>query len=719
MANIRIKDQTTDTALAAGDYVIVDNETEGTRKFDLGQKLADIDDDITDVKSDLNNTITNPFNENGWNTNVRFATAYETRFKYFESSDVKLEKGLNILISEVPDDGYVCYRYNNVNYPLSVGYHRFDSDIVVKFRVYCSDSTITPGNYVTAYYDSSAYGIPEYGYIPNELIKHFYLNNGIAYGPTRASIVPMRYKTGDRIIATDYDMLIGSTWVIAGHTCVFSEDVSTPIVLRYSANTSKDISTDDFTGKILLQPAPETSDYDRLSVDGYYTQMTETGQAVKTNVSVGTYVDIGVTTAVENYASIIVSGVIPGMRFRTFGSGSANYMLWAWLDKAQKLLSKSAAWVSSGASGLEIEAPENAAYLVCCSIVTYQYGFSVQYLGGANYLYELIANNANESEILNFSNDADCKLAFFSDVHNSATNVQHIVDYAEDNNLNAIINGGDTCLRYLNDSGNSFDWYAQALADSSVDVLSAVGNHDVWDGALWTKADAVVTYNAIIAPIIAKFADIVQPTGAQANGLCYYYKDYGNVRVIIINAMSGHASVEFWDSAQSTWLTNVLADAKTNSKHVIICNHSPFPKNIAQRDEQANWNSWIDYRTWSGSDSIVFATGALDVIKTFVDGGGKLICLLTGHEHVDNMLTATGYEGLQMVNIASARYNYHSDGVAYSSPKSRYYDCFNVLAVDTTNCLLKIRRIGWNTDYSMKERDYFSYKYDSKTVMLI
>ena len=53
MANIRIKDQTTDTALVAGDYVIVDNETEGTRKFDLGQKLVDIDDDITDVKADL------------------------------------------------------------------------------------------------------------------------------------------------------------------------------------------------------------------------------------------------------------------------------------------------------------------------------------------------------------------------------------------------------------------------------------------------------------------------------------------------------------------------------------------------------------------------------------------------------------------------------------------------------------------------------------------
>lgn len=36
MPNVRIKDQTTDTALTTGDYVIVDSESEGTRKYDLG-----------------------------------------------------------------------------------------------------------------------------------------------------------------------------------------------------------------------------------------------------------------------------------------------------------------------------------------------------------------------------------------------------------------------------------------------------------------------------------------------------------------------------------------------------------------------------------------------------------------------------------------------------------------------------------------------------------
>lgn len=40
MSNVRIKDLATDSALQAGDYIIVDSETEGTRKFDIGSGLA-------------------------------------------------------------------------------------------------------------------------------------------------------------------------------------------------------------------------------------------------------------------------------------------------------------------------------------------------------------------------------------------------------------------------------------------------------------------------------------------------------------------------------------------------------------------------------------------------------------------------------------------------------------------------------------------------------
>ena len=51
----RVIDQTTDSSLSAGDYVIVDNESEGTRKFDLGTEL-------TDIKQDLKSTTESEYN---------------------------------------------------------------------------------------------------------------------------------------------------------------------------------------------------------------------------------------------------------------------------------------------------------------------------------------------------------------------------------------------------------------------------------------------------------------------------------------------------------------------------------------------------------------------------------------------------------------------------------------------------------------------------------
>lgn len=45
----RVIDQTTDSSLSAGDYVIVDSESEGTRKFDLGTELTDIKQDLQEL----------------------------------------------------------------------------------------------------------------------------------------------------------------------------------------------------------------------------------------------------------------------------------------------------------------------------------------------------------------------------------------------------------------------------------------------------------------------------------------------------------------------------------------------------------------------------------------------------------------------------------------------------------------------------------------------
>ena len=49
MANIRIKDLSTDSALSAGDYVVIDSASEGSRKFDLGTEIADLKSELENI----------------------------------------------------------------------------------------------------------------------------------------------------------------------------------------------------------------------------------------------------------------------------------------------------------------------------------------------------------------------------------------------------------------------------------------------------------------------------------------------------------------------------------------------------------------------------------------------------------------------------------------------------------------------------------------------
>lgn len=46
----RVIDQTTDSSLSAGDFIIVDSQSEGTRKFDLGTELTGIKQDLAEFK---------------------------------------------------------------------------------------------------------------------------------------------------------------------------------------------------------------------------------------------------------------------------------------------------------------------------------------------------------------------------------------------------------------------------------------------------------------------------------------------------------------------------------------------------------------------------------------------------------------------------------------------------------------------------------------------
>ena len=308
-------------------------------------------------------------------------------------------------------------------------------------------------------------------------------------------------------------------------------------------------------------------------------------------------------------------------------------------------------------------------------------------------------------------NNADFTYLFFSDLHNGWRNLDRMIDVANTVNVDAVINGGDTVLKYLNDPDTDFSWYPTKVQQINADYIVAVGNHDMWDSSYWSKADLVLTYDMILSPVMNHLTNVSQPDKAKAQGLCYYYYDYQNIRIIVLNAMTGDDSVECWDVAQNEWLKKTLDNALKQNQQVICVTHAPFQKDIALRDSALNWNSVDDYRVKVDYDNIHTHMDAVRLVQNYIDNGGTFICWLSGHTHVDEVLEAKGYEGQMMFGIASARYSFHDDGEITDDKEEPWFYCFDLMGIDIQHGQLRRVRLGWNMDNSMKVRNTLCYDY--------
>lgn len=322
-------------------------------------------------------------------------------------------------------------------------------------------------------------------------------------------------------------------------------------------------------------------------------------------------------------------------------------------------------------------------------------------------------NNSINTDVFKSSADVDRKsvqknsdfdFIFFSDIHNSESNGVRIFDYAEKIGAGCIINGGDTVGTVISDD---IAWYNTAMANSSIDTLTCIGNHDAWTSqSPQVVADQTDIYAKFITPMVSNVSNIIQPTGAETSGYCYYYKDYDDIRVIVLQAMPNLG----WTTAQNTWFASVLADAITNSKSVICVNHAPYYAEYADIDTDCPLNSYYGF---SGFDAIKMPQDAVASVDTFINNGGEFICWLTGHTHGDYVMHNTVYPNQFLINIATARFSRHFDGYAPTATEtwSDNYDCFDYIGVDTTNKMLKVLRVGYHEDASMRIRNRFAYDY--------
>lgn len=312
-------------------------------------------------------------------------------------------------------------------------------------------------------------------------------------------------------------------------------------------------------------------------------------------------------------------------------------------------------------------------------------------------------------EIAQLKAGSDKVFVLVSDLHHAQTNFQRVCDVAKAIGADAILNGGD----FVNNVGTeSLDWFNDIVNAQTIPVLSVLGNHEAWTTSNpWVWQDAEDNYN-LLMPTVVSQADVVQPADASTLFKCYYYKDFGNIRIICIDGIDHNmTNAHHWDAAQLSWFQSVLADAITNSKKVVVFNHYPYDKTkVTQKAE--GWNSWEtylnDYRLF---DTMYTPSSAVAAVKDFIDAGGIFVGWLTGHMHRDLSVTINDDARQYMMTTASGSYAKHTDSASFSDISQRQYDCFTVIGVDTTHGFIKFLRCGLDEDSTLAKRKPYTWDY--------
>ena len=311
---------------------------------------------------------------------------------------------------------------------------------------------------------------------------------------------------------------------------------------------------------------------------------------------------------------------------------------------------------------------------------------------------------------------------FFSDIHADTENMARLRSFiaANPSLLDCVINGGDTVANSIE---NSLAWYDAEVANIPVDVLTTVGNHDAWifNGDTYSLANEEDVFNKITAPVVAAVKDIVNPTGKNR-----YYKDYGSVRVIVLDAMSNF----YWDAAADTWFAGVLADAITNSKVVLCVSHAPFATSIATYGyaniaafKVANKTGFFSYGGTTNAQNLDLdmhlETSAILAVKTFIDNGGFFAGWLTGHTHLDFFFETpddtVAYGHQPLFTTETSNHNYGQ--VDCDKSKGDMRDALNYITIDTTLKVLKLCRLGINKDTMLRQKNVLVYDYESHKIM--
>lgn len=322
------------------------------------------------------------------------------------------------------------------------------------------------------------------------------------------------------------------------------------------------------------------------------------------------------------------------------------------------------------------------------------------------------------------SSNFSCLL--FSDIHGDSNALGRIMKLytAWDDLFDCAINVGDTNKENTTENSSWYWGNVDNLSDGQ--VLLALGNHDAWQSSAYNNVCDKEEYDTWILPLASRIDGLVKPTDADTLLLPYYYKDFGNIRVVVLSTYTNQTATDL------AWFESVLADSITNSKKVIAVNHISF-NSIIQTSTYSDffsseYNKNNGFRTYSATTTIsqqgYIPASFMAAVKTFIDNGGTFITWICGHHHWDFITDLretsyyTTYGAIPIWNLSTARSDYQQNNPKTWSDGTGM-DCFYMMSVIERLGIFNVLRFGSTTDYSMRPRLYFSYDYVGKKLITV
>lgn len=282
--------------------------------------------------------------------------------------------------------------------------------------------------------------------------------------------------------------------------------------------------------------------------------------------------------------------------------------------------------------------------------------------------------------------------------------------------LDDIISTGDQQDTYYTDN---FDWWAENGAER---IMQVEGNHDSWISSemyetndyhgeivrsygkysqFWILSQKD-TYEKFFAPFIG-YWNVIQPERAEEKGKCYYFKDYGDFRLIVIDCMH-YGTIDDLDesgnSFQDQWLVQVLEDAQKKGMSVMVATHFAPAKSIPIECSYTP-------KSATGNYSDRLNASAYKRVSTFIDNGGEFVCWIAGHGHYDEIAVLSGDMRQLLIRCAVANPLRATTRIV----GTKNQDSFNCISIDTRHKQIYMVKVGADMNGDNERKRIVRYNY--------